>query len=130
MILAIEEAKKAAKKGDVPVGAVIVLNNKIIAQAHNTRQNKYRVIGHAEINAIIKASKKLKDWRLNGCDLYVTLKPCSMCEVVIKESRIDNVYYILDKSSNKKEYNKSKFKQTNVCYDYNKILSEFFENKR
>lgn len=130
MDCAIKQAVLAAKKNEVPVGAVIVYKNKIIAKAHNTRQKKHRVIDHAEIKAILKAAKKLKDWRLNECDLYVTLKPCHMCETVIMESRIKNVYYLLEKNKTKKEYSKTKITQTNVCYDYLSILSEFFENKR
>ena len=93
MNMAIKQAIKAFKKKEVPVGAVIVHNNKIIAKACNDRQNKHSVIGHAEIKAILKAAKKLRDWRLNECDLYVTLKPCAMCESIIKESRIKSVYY-------------------------------------
>lgn len=130
MDLAIIEAKKAFKKKEVPVGAVIVFNNKIIAKAHNTRHNKNKVIDHAEIKAILKASKKMGDWRLSECDLYVTLKPCSMCEEVIKASRIKNVYFMLDKLSTKKEYNKTNIKQTNVRCDYLDILKNFFKNKR
>jgi len=134
MNIAIKEAEKAFKKDEVPVGAVIVYNDKIIAKAHNTRQKTHKVINHAEILAILKAERKLKDWRMNNCELYVTLKPCNMCESIIKEARISKVYYILDKFSNKKDYNKTKFVRTNVCFghfeNYNKILSEFFENKR
>ena len=134
MNIAIKEAEKAFKKDEVPVGAVIVYNDKIIAKAHNTRQKTHKVINHAEILAILKAERKLKDWRMNNCELYVTLKPCNMCESIIKESRISKVYYILDKIPNKKDYNKTEFMRTNVCFDrfenYNKILSEFFENKR
>jgi len=130
MKLAVKEAKKAYKRGEVPVGAVIVYKNKIIAKSHNTRQKKHMVINHAEILAILKVSKKLKDWRLNGCDMYVTLKPCSMCEKIISESRLDNVFYITDKQSNKNEYSNTKYTQTNVCCEYINILSTFFKNLR
>lgn len=130
MNVAIKEAKKAFKKDEVPVGAVIVYNNKIIAKAHNIRQKKHSVIGHAEIVAILRAAKKIKDWRLNDCDLYVTLKPCNMCEQIINESRINNVYYILEKNSKKSGYNRTKYTQTNVRDKYCGILSDFFENKR
>lgn len=130
MELALKEAKKAFKKDEVPVGAVVVCNNKVISKAHNTRQRKYSVIGHAEIMAILKAAHKLKDWRLNDCDLYVTLKPCSMCEEVIRESRIKNVFYILDKPKIKNGYSKTTVMQTNVCHEYEALLSSFFENKR
>ena len=130
MEMAFEEAKKAYKKKEVPVGAVVVCNGKVVSKAHNTRQRKKSVIDHAEINAILKAEKKFGDWRLSECDLYVTLKPCSMCEAIIKESRIKNVYYGIDKPANKKEYNKAKLTQTNVCDEYQEILSNFFKNKR
>lgn len=130
---AIKEAKKAYKMCEVPIGAVIVVNNKIISKAHNDREKKHKVLGHAEIIAINKASKKLKTWKLNNCDLYVTLKPCKMCEEVIKACRIDNVFYLIDKPSNKKEFSKTVIKRTNVCdklsSEYTKLLSDFFKNK-
>ena len=106
-------AKKATKHQDVPVSALIVKNNKIIAKAFNTKEKTNNVCNHAEVLVISKASRKLKDWRLNDCDLYVTLKPCSICENIIKQSRIQNVYYLLSKPNNKKEYNKTKFVETN-----------------
>lgn len=90
---ALKEANKAFKKGEVPVGCIIVKDNKIIARAHNTREKKQSVMGHAEINAINKASKKLKTWRLEDCKLYVTLEPCPMCAGAIIQARISEVYY-------------------------------------
>lgn len=93
MLEAIQQAKLAQKKDEVPVGAVIVLNNKIIAKAHNLRENKKNALLHAEIVAINKACKKLKSWRLENCELYVTLEPCSMCAGAIINSRIKTVYY-------------------------------------
>ena len=95
MIEAIKQAKIAQNKGNIPVGAVIVMNNKIISKAYNKKNSKKVSIYHAEILAIIKACKKLKSWRLNECDLYVTLEPCNMCLSAIGESRIKNVYYLL-----------------------------------
>ncbi len=92
MLEALKEAKKAVKHGDVPVGAVIVQNNKIIAKAHNTKNVKNCPTRHAEIIAIERATKKLHDWRLNDCKLYVTLEPCKMCRGAIEESRISEVY--------------------------------------
>ena len=100
MNLAIKESQKAYKKQDIPVGCVIVLNNKVISKAYNNRQKKHSIIGHAEINAILKAERKINDWRLNNCDMYVTLYPCEMCKSVIKESRINHVYYLLNKENN------------------------------
>ena len=93
MRAALKEAKKAYLLGEVPVGAVIVYDNKIIARGHNTRETKQSVLGHAEINAIQKASKKIGSWRLEDCDIYVTLEPCPMCSGAIIQSRIKNLYY-------------------------------------
>ena len=90
---ALKEARKAALIGEVPVGAIIVFDNKIIARGHNTREIKQSVLGHAEINAIKKASKKIGSWRLEDCDIYVTLEPCSMCSGAIIQSRIKNLYF-------------------------------------
>ena len=130
MDIALQEAKKAYKKREVPVGAIIVYNNKVIAKAHNLRQKQHNVLGHAEIIAIKKASKKLKDWRLNDCNMYVTLKPCNMCQEIINASRLNEVYYLVDKPLNKQEYYRTIYKRTNVRNDYAKLLSDFFKNKR
>lgn len=89
---AIKEAKKAYEKEEVPVGAVIVKDGKIIARGHNLKETKLNTIKHAEIIAIEKASKKLSGWRLENCDLYVTLEPCAMCAGAIINSRIRKVY--------------------------------------
>ena len=90
---AIKEAKKAYEKEEVPVGAVIVKSmGKIIARGHNLKETKLNTIKHAEIIAIEKASKKLSSWRLENCDLYVTLEPCAMCAGAIINSRIRKVY--------------------------------------
>ena len=88
---ALKEAKKAYNKDEVPVGAVIVKDNKIIARAHNLKESKIDTTHHAEINAIKKASKKLQSWRLEGCTMYVTLEPCPMCAGALIQSRIDKV---------------------------------------
>lgn len=93
MDLAYKEAEKAYKKGEVPVGAVVVFEGKVIARAHNLRETKQIFHGHAEFLAMQKASKKLKSWRLNECDLYVTLEPCPMCAGAIIQARVKNVYY-------------------------------------
>ena len=89
---ALKEAKKAYKKLEVPVGAIIVKNGEIIAKAHNLKETKYDTTKHAEILAIQKASKKLKSWRLLDCEMYVTLEPCSMCAGAIINSRIKKIY--------------------------------------
>lgn len=93
MELALTEAKKAAKKDEVPVGAVIVKNGKVIAKAHNLTEKKQDATRHAEIIAIEKASKKLKSWRLIGCEMYVTVEPCAMCAGAIANARMDKVYF-------------------------------------
>lgn len=89
---ALKEAKKAYDKLEVPVGAVIVKDGKIISRAHNLKETKYDTTKHAEILAIQKASKKLNSWRLIDCEMYVTLEPCSMCAGAIINSRIKKVY--------------------------------------
>ena len=92
MKAALKEAKKAYEKLEVPVGAVIVKDGKIIARAHNLKETKYDTTKHAEILAIQKASKKLNSWRLIDCEMYVTLEPCSMCAGALINSRIKKVY--------------------------------------
>ena len=89
---ALKEAEKAYKKLEVPVGAIIVKNGKIIARAHNQKEEKNDTTRHAEILAIQKTSKKLQSWRLIDCEMYVTLEPCSMCAGAIINSRIKKVY--------------------------------------
>lgn len=89
---ALKEAEKAYTKLEVPVGAVIVKDGKIIARAHNQKETKIDTTKHAEILAIQKASKKLKSWRLIDCEMYVTLEPCTMCAGAIINSRIKKVY--------------------------------------
>lgn len=90
---ALKEALKAKNKDEVPIGCVIVYNSKIIARGHNLRETKQQSINHAEIIAIQKACKKIGSWRLEDCDLYVTLEPCCMCAGAILQSRIKNVIY-------------------------------------
>ncbi len=89
---ALKEAQKAYEKLEVPVGVVIVKDNKIIARAHNLKEQKQDTTKHAEIMAIQKASKKLDNWRLNDCEMYVTLEPCPMCAGAIVNARIKKVY--------------------------------------
>ena len=89
---ALKEAKKAYDKLEVPVGAVIVKDGKVIARAHNIKEQKNDTTKHAEILAISKASKKLESWRLIDCEMYVTLEPCSLCAGALINSRIKKVY--------------------------------------
>ena len=89
---ALKEAKKGYRKLEIPVGAVIVKNGEIIAKAHNKKESKKDTTKHAEILAIQEASKKLDNWRLMDCEMYVTLEPCPMCAGAIIQSRIKKVY--------------------------------------
>ena len=93
MELAIKEANKALLVDEVPIGAIIVKDGKIIARAFNLTERKQSATAHAEILAIQKACKKLKSWRLDGCELFVTLEPCAMCAGAIAGARIDKVYF-------------------------------------
>ena len=88
---AIKQAKKAAVIGDVPIGCVIVEDDKIIARAYNQRNKKKTTLAHAELLAIQKASKKVNDWRLEDCTMYITLEPCQMCAGAIVQARIPKV---------------------------------------
>jgi tRNA(adenine34) deaminase len=90
---AIELAKAAGERGDVPVGAVVVKNGEIIAEGYNTREAFGNALGHAEISAIDAACKALGGWRLDGCTLYVTLEPCAMCAGAIVNSRVPRVVF-------------------------------------
>ena len=89
---ALKEAKKAYKKEEIPVGAVIVKNGEIISKAHNLKETKNSSISHAEILAIEKANKKLGAWRLENAEMYITLEPCMMCMGAIINSRIKKIY--------------------------------------
>ena len=89
---ALKEAKKAYKKLEIPVGAIIVKDGKIIARGYNKKEDKKDSTMHAEIDVIKKASKKLEAWRLNDCEMYVTLEPCPMCAGAIINSRLKKIY--------------------------------------
>ena len=93
MKMALEEARLAAKEDEVPVGCVIVKDDKVIAKAHNLRETNRDPLGHAETIAIKEASKVLNDWQLVNCELYVTVEPCIMCAGAIIQSRISKVIY-------------------------------------
>ena len=119
---------KAIRKNEVPVACIIVKDDKIIAKAYNRTVKTNSILDHAEIIAIKKASKKIHNWRLNDCKLYVSLEPCDMCKEVIKKSRISEVIYYSKQNNNKTE--------KNVGYKYieNKEISDklttFFKNIR
>ena len=127
--IALKEAKKSLKTDDIPVGTIIVENDKIIAKAHNTREKIHKITGHAEINAIEKACKKKKTWHLSNCELYTTLEPCKMCLEVIKQARIKTVYYAAkqEKETNIQNINMIQIKNVE---NSGEIIKNFFKNKR
>ena len=142
MTKALEQAYKANNKGEVPVGAVIVKDNKIISKAFNLKEVKKCAIYHAEIIAIKKASKKLKRWNLNDCSIFITLQPCLMCYGAILSSRISNIYFgAYDKKyglevNKYNELNSKGFNHTAKVVggileeECSKILTDFFKVKR
>lgn len=129
MLLALKEAKKSLKTDDIPIGAVIVENDKIIAKSHNTREKTNIITKHAEINAIEKACKKKKTWHLDECVLYTTLEPCPMCLEVIKQARIKKVFYCA-KQTKQINYKEIKFIKIEDVENYSDLLKKFFKNKR
>ena len=130
----VDLAKIAYENDDIPVGAVVVRNNEIIGEGFNTRNRFKSVIGHAEIDAIEMACKHIGDWRLDDCELYVTLSPCIMCTGAIVESRIKKIYYLCDRTNvcfNSNKYlNITKVDENEKTKEYMEILQLFFENKR
>ena len=140
--LAFKYAEKAYKNNEVPIGAVIVKNNEVIGYGYNQKEKKNSVLEHAEIMAIRKASKRLNNWRLDDCDIYVTLDPCPMCASAIKQARIKNIYSALsnlDKENEKVVVDILKKDKTNpgvslisdIEPDRSKnILNSFFNIKR
>jgi len=127
MEAAIEEAKKAAKKGEVPIGAVIVRGHKIISRAHNMREKKQNALDHAEMRAINRACRKLKSWRLDDCDMYVTLEPCAMCMGAITNARIKTVYIGARSTTDLNWKPEVVFQDNAEC---SKMLKDFFAAKR
>ncbi len=93
MTLALKEADKAEQKEEVPIGCVIVKDGKVVARAHNLKQTKRLATAHAQVLAIEKACRKLKDWRLEDYEIYVTLEPCAMCAGAIASARIKKAYF-------------------------------------
>ena len=142
MKLALKFASEAYKMNEVPVGTVIVKDGKVISYAFNKKECNKSVLEHAELIAIRQAEKVLDNWRLDGCDLYVTLDPCPMCASAIKQARISNVFSALQNSdsfntelinqifSTIKNNPKVNF-YTNLCpLESQKLLSSFFKMKR
>jgi len=142
MRIALEEAKKASKINEVPIGAVVVLNGEIIGKGHNQPILKNDPTSHAEIEAIRNTSKKINNYRLNGADLYVTLEPCAMCYGAIVHSRISNIFFgANDRKSgvcgscenlSEKNYFNHKPLITGgiMAKECSKILTDFFKTKR
>jgi len=134
MELALKEANKAYKKGEIPVGAVIVKNGKVISKAHNMKEKKYISTYHAEILAINKACRKLKNWRLNDCELYVTVEPCMMCCGAILQSRLSTVIYGTENNNFGYSHILDKNNVKVIPYickeECKKIIQEFFIQKR
>lgn len=132
----IDLAKTSAKKGDFPVGAVIVRKNKIISKGYNKKEQKKNSIYHAEIIAITKACKKLQTWHLDDCTLYTTMEPCLMCYGAIMQSRIKKIVFLAKNesfgafSANNIKINK----KMNIVFfkndEYIQLIQKFFTNKR
>ena len=141
MQLALAEAKKAAEEGEVPVGAVIVKDGEVIAAAHNQREQKQNALSHAEIEAINLACSSLGSWRLDGCEMYVTLEPCPMCTGAIINARIKTVIFgafdrnagCMDSVINLCDYPLGHKVEVyaGICEDdCQQVLQEFFKNLR
>ena len=142
MKAALKEAKKAYKKGEVPVGCVIVKNGKIIAKGHNKKEGRRDPLAHAEMIAIRKASKRLSSWRLLDTVLYVTLEPCTMCAAAISFARIQNLYFGAIDAKGGAVVSGVKFYDSPTCHhrpevqggimerECGQILKDFFKAKR
>ncbi|MBA8764125.1 tRNA adenosine(34) deaminase TadA [Staphylococcus coagulans] len=142
MSLALEEAREAAKKGEVPIGAIIVKNEKVIARAHNLRETNQIPTAHAEQLAIERAAEKLGTWRLEGCTLYVTLEPCVMCAGSIVMSRVDTVVFgaydpkggctgsLMNLVQDQRMNHRAKVIEGVLAYSCSEILRQFFRTLR
>lgn len=138
---ALDEAKIAYNLNEVPVGAIIVRNGEIIAKSHNLKRSTNNVMNHAEIISIIEASNYVGDWRLNDCEMYVTLEPCPMCAGAIAQSRIKKIYIGCEsniksnkeliknilQNSESESFVEIEYLNNKECSD---ILTRFFSNKR
>lgn len=142
MRIALKEAEKAYRVDEVPIGAIVVKDGKVISKAHNLREQKQSATAHAEVLAIEKACKKLGSWRLDGCVLYVTLEPCTMCIGASILARVDGIVYgakdpkggslgSLYDVSLIKGFNHYPWIVSGVCEEESSsLLKEFFRNKR
>lgn len=141
MELALDEARACTETGDVPVGCVIVKDGEVIARGRNTREAEMSATGHAEVNAINEACRKVGHWRLSGCTMYVTLEPCTMCSGAIVSARIDRVVIgakdpkagALGSVINVNSYplNHKPAVEYGVCgMECSSVLTEFFSRRR
>lgn len=139
---AIHLARKAMELGEVPIGCVIVFHGEVIGRGYNRRNTDHSTLAHAEITAIRKASKKLGDWRLEGCTLYCTLEPCPMCAGAIEQARIDRIVIgapsdksgcagtVLNIVSNEKLMHQSEITRDVLADECRALLKEFFRGLR
>ena len=127
-------AQKSFNNNEFPVSAIIYDKNGIISCGYNRRNQTKKTTDHAEIIAVEKANEKLKTWILKNKCMIVTLEPCDMCKSVLKEARLDKIYYIIPRYKYKKQYKCTKFEiyetQSNEKEDYIKNIKSFFTNKR
>ena len=142
MDMAIEEARKAFEEDEVPVGCVIVKNNQILALTHNRKEQMNSATKHAEILAIEEASAKLNNWRLDGCDVYITLEPCPMCASALKQARVSHIFCGLSNSDFRNyeivlkilesDKNNASVPVINdlAVEKVDKIMKDFFRNRR
>jgi len=125
--VALDEAKKAARKGEVPIGAVIVRGERVIARAHNARERKQNALAHAEVLAIDRACRRLRSWRLDDCEMYVTLEPCAMCMGAITNARLRKVYFGAKSETDLNWKTPTEFVAHEEC---GRLLKSFFKQKR
>lgn len=142
MRIALKEAQKAALLDEVPVGAIIVKDDKILARGHNLREKTNDPTSHAEVNVVRKASKKLNSWRLEDCTIYVTVEPCSMCAGTLLQCRIGRIVYgAKDPKGGAIESSLELFNSKNINHhpeimggvlqkECSSIISEYFRAKR
>lgn len=124
---AIKQAQIACKRGEVPIGCVIVKDGKIIAKGYNQREKKHNCLWHAEIVALNRACRKLKSWRLNNCEMYVTLEPCQMCMGAILNARLRKVYFGARSTTNLNWQTPVEFQPNPEAQN---ILVAFFQDRR
>lgn len=127
MQVAIEQAQIAARKGEVPIGAVLVCGDKVVAKAHNMRERKQNALAHAEVLCIDKACRKLKSWRLDTCVMYVTLEPCAMCMGALVNARIQKVVFGAKSETDLNWKVETEYSLNEEC---GKVLKDFFVSKR